>query len=108
MLTPDGKSSFIKASTVFGVGFTMSIRRLCVRISNCSRESLYLCVARMIVYRLRSVGNGIGPEIVAPVLFAVSTILSADWSKIRCSYAFKRIRIYSYAIYFTSFVYFEK
>ena len=46
----------------------MSIRRLCVRISNCSRESLYLCVARMIVYKLRSVGNGIGPDTPAPVL----------------------------------------
>ena len=42
MSTPDGKSKRINESTVCGVGLTMSIRRLCVRISNCSRESLYL------------------------------------------------------------------
>ena len=29
-------------STVFGVGWWMSISRLCVRISKCSRESLSL------------------------------------------------------------------
>ena len=33
-------------STAFGVGSTMSMRRLCVRISKCSRLSLYLCVIR--------------------------------------------------------------
>ncbi len=76
--TPDGKSRRINASTVFGVGLTISIRRLCVRISNCSRESLYLCTARRIVYTDFSVGNGIGPETPAPDLLAVSTILSAD------------------------------
>ena len=41
----------------------MSIKRLCVRISNCSRESLYLCGERITVYNVRSVGKGIGPEI---------------------------------------------
>ena len=78
MSTPDGKSNFINASTVFGVGLTMSIKRLCVRISNCSRESLYLCVARITVNNERSVGNGIGPDTSAPVRCAVSTILAAD------------------------------
>ena len=42
MFTSAGKSRRIKESTAFGVGSTMSIRRLCVRISKCSRESLYL------------------------------------------------------------------
>ena len=40
--TPAGSSRFIRASTVFWVGFMMSIRRLWVRRSNCSRLSLYL------------------------------------------------------------------
>src|SRR5262249_305235 len=35
--TPAARSSFIRASTVCGVGSTMSSSRLCVRISNCSR-----------------------------------------------------------------------
>lgn len=78
MSTPDGKSNFINASTVFGVGLTISTRRLCVRISNCSRESLYLCGERITVNSERSVGNGTGPETSAPVRFAVSTILLAD------------------------------
>jgi len=78
MSTPDGKSNLINESTVCGVGLMMSIRRLCVRISNCSRESLYLCTARRIVYTVFSVGNGIGPETLAPERFAVSTIFSAD------------------------------
>ena len=34
---------------VFGVGSTMSIRRLWIRISKCSRESLSLCGERMTV-----------------------------------------------------------
>jgi len=48
----------IKASTVFGVGSRMSISRLCVRISKCSRESLYLCGERMTQYTFFSVGSG--------------------------------------------------
>ncbi len=32
--TPAGKSNFIRASTVFSVGSTISINRKCVRISN--------------------------------------------------------------------------
>src|SRR6185503_4584476 len=38
--TPAGRSSFISASTVCCVGSRMSIRRLCVRISNASRDFL--------------------------------------------------------------------
>ena len=43
MSTPAGRwSSRWSESTVFGVGCRMSISRLCVRISKCSRESLSL------------------------------------------------------------------
>ena len=42
MSTPAGRSRRWSASTVFGVGEWMSISRLCVRISKCSRESLSL------------------------------------------------------------------
>src|SRR5206468_3776301 len=40
--TPAGRSSRISWSIVFGVGLRMSMRRLCVRTSKCSRESLSL------------------------------------------------------------------
>src|SRR5699024_12719436 len=76
--TPDGKSNIVNASTVFGFGFKISTKRLCVRISNCSRESLYICGERITVNTSRSVGKGTGPAIVAPVLSAVSTIFCAD------------------------------
>src|SRR5439155_17842678 len=42
MSTPAGRSSRMSESTVFGVGEWMSISRLCVRTSKCSRESLSL------------------------------------------------------------------
>ena len=42
MSTPAGRSRRISESTVFGVGLWMSISRLCVRTSKCSRESLSL------------------------------------------------------------------
>ena len=42
MSTPAGRSSRISESTVFGVGEWMSMSRLCVRTSKCSRESLSL------------------------------------------------------------------
>src|SRR5690554_816873 len=42
MLTSAGRSRRISESTAFGVGSTMSIRRLWVRFSKCSRLSLYL------------------------------------------------------------------
>src|SRR3954447_6620694 len=47
MSTPAGRSSRISESTVFGVGSMMSMRRLWVRISKCSRLSLYLWGERM-------------------------------------------------------------
>src|SRR3954452_10540352 len=43
MSTPAGRPSRMSESTVFGVGSMMSMRRLWVRISKCSRLSLYLC-----------------------------------------------------------------
>src|SRR5712691_7014984 len=73
----------------------MSIRRLCVRISNCSRDFLSTCGDRSTVQRLMVVGKGIGPATSAPVRLAVSTISRVDWSRIRWSYAFKRMRILS-------------
>src|SRR5262249_42751050 len=80
MSPPAGRSSRMSESTVFGVGSMMSIRRLCVRISKCSRESLYLCGERMTQKRLISVGSGTGPATCAPVRVTVSTILRADES----------------------------
>src|SRR5215218_731399 len=48
MSTPAGRwSRRWSESTVFGVGWRMSISRLCVRISKCSRESLSLNGLRM-------------------------------------------------------------
>ena len=47
MSTPAGRSSRMSESTVFGVGSRMSMSRLWVRISKCSRLSLYLCGERM-------------------------------------------------------------
>src|SRR3954471_23006842 len=49
--TPAGSSSFISASTVWLVGSKMSSSRLCVRISNCSRDFLSTCGERFTVYR---------------------------------------------------------
>ena len=50
----------MRESTVLEEGSRMSMRRLWVRISNSSRESLSLCGERMTQYRLRSVGDGAG------------------------------------------------
>src|SRR5882762_3255346 len=71
----------------------MSIRRLCVRISKCSRESLSLNGERITQYTFFSVGSGTGPETVAPVRVAVSTISFAADSMAEVSYAFRRMRI---------------
>jgi len=75
----------MSASTVCGVGSKMSIRRLWVRISNCSRDFLSTCGDRRTVQRFRSVGSGIGPASRAPVRRAVSTISLVDWSSTRWS-----------------------
>src|SRR5947209_9356914 len=75
MSTPAGRwSSRWSESTVFGAGWWISISRLCVRISKCSRESLSLNGERITQYTFFSVGRGTGPETVAPVRVAVSTI----------------------------------
>jgi len=44
--TPAGRSRFMSLSTVAAVGAVMSTRRECVRVSNCSRESLLTCGER--------------------------------------------------------------
>src|ERR1700756_2966840 len=76
----------------------MSISRLCVRISKCSRESLYLCGERMTQYTFFSVGSGTGPATRAPVRVTVSTIFRAELSMTSWSYAFSRMRIFCPAI----------
>src|SRR5580692_8086588 len=75
----------------------MSISRLCVRISKCSRESLSLKGERITQYTFFSVGSGTGPETVAPVRVAVSTISFAADSIAEVSYAFRRMRILFWA-----------
>jgi hypothetical protein len=62
MSTPDGKLRFVSASMVFWDGLMISINRLCVRISNCSREFLNMNDERLTVYFLISVGSGTGPN----------------------------------------------
>src|SRR5258708_5656695 len=81
MFTPLGSERRISASTTLGLGSRMSMLRLCVRISNCSRESLSMNGPRITVYLLISVGSGMGPAIDALVRRAVSTILSAAESR---------------------------
>src|ERR1700730_18332502 len=76
--TPAGRFNRVRASTVLLVGSIISIRRLCVRISNCSRASLSMNGERITVYLSISVGSGTGPETRAPVCCAVSTICIAD------------------------------
>src|SRR3954447_13816758 len=92
--TPAARSSFISASTVCGVGSTMSRRRLWVRISNCSRLFLSTCGERLTVNFSMRVGSGMGPRTWAPVRFAVFTISRVDVSRIRWSNALRRMRIF--------------
>src|SRR5659263_633075 len=61
MSTPAGRSRRISESTVFGVGPRMSMSRLCVRISKCSRLSLSLCGDLITQYTCLSVGRGSAP-----------------------------------------------
>src|SRR5450756_201099 len=98
MLTSAGRSRRINESTALGVGSTMSIRRLWVRISNCSRLSLYLCGERITTKTFFSVGSGTGPTTVAPARVTVSTILRAELSMTSWSYDFSRMRIFCPAI----------
>src|SRR5215470_8105214 len=99
MSTPAGRSRRISESTVFGVGSMMSISRLCVRISKCSRESLYLCGERMTQYTFFSVGSGTGPATRAPVRVTVSTIFRAELSMTSWSYALSLMRIFCPAMW---------
>src|SRR6266446_3769962 len=92
--TPAARSSFINASTVCGVGSTISSRRLCVRISNCSRLFLSMCGERLTVNFSILVGNGMGPRTCAPVRLAVATISRVELSRMRWSNAFNRMRIF--------------
>src|SRR5690606_12348463 len=65
--TPAGSTSFISASTVLALGFVISSRRLCVRLSNCSRDFLSMWGPRRTVHFDISVGSGMGPRTPAPV-----------------------------------------
>src|ERR1700709_921741 len=76
----------------------MSIRRLCVRISNWSWESLSLKGDFTTAYTFFSGGRGTGPETVAPVRVAVSTISLAAVSMADESYALRRMRILFWAM----------
>src|SRR5438445_7703481 len=71
----------------------MSIRRLCVFSSNCSRLFLSMCGLRSTVHSCRLVGRGMGPETCAPVFSAVRTMSAAAWSISAWSNALRRIRI---------------
>src|SRR5664279_3590746 len=72
MLTSAGRSRRISESTALGVGSMMSMSRLWVRFSKCSRLSLYLWGERV----------------------TVSTILRADESMTSWSYDLSRMRIF--------------
>src|SRR3954471_6842936 len=82
----------------------MSMTRLCVRISNCSRDFLSICGLRNTVYRSIRVGMGMGPHTRALVRLACSTISFADASSARWSYASIRILIRSPVICSRSYV----
>jgi len=74
MSTPEARSNFIRASTVCGVGSKISISLLCVLVSNCSLLFLSMCGDLRTVYLSIFVGSGMGPLMLAPVLFTVFTI----------------------------------
>jgi len=54
------------------------MRRLWVRISNCSRDFLLTCGDLRTQNFSILVGNGMGPATLAPLLFVVATIFAAD------------------------------
>src|ERR1700730_13386131 len=59
--TPGGKLiPLLRASMVLPVGCRISMSRLCVRISNCSRDFLSMCGQRSTVKRSMRVGSGMG------------------------------------------------
>ena len=59
--TPAGRVRVFNASIVLPVGFKISMRRLCVRISNCSRDLRSMFGERKTVNFSQLVGRGIGP-----------------------------------------------
>src|SRR2546428_1060047 len=71
----------------------MSISRLWVFSSNCSRLFLSMCGLRSTVHSCRFVGSGMGPDTCAPVFSAVRTMSAAAWSMSAWSNALRRIRI---------------
>jgi len=83
--TPAGKFKLVSALIVRGVGFIISIMRLCTRISNCSRAFLCTKLERFTVYLWVSVGKGTGPTTSAPFRTAVSTICFTELSIIFAS-----------------------
>src|SRR5213082_3349936 len=91
--TPAGRSSLVSASIVCERESRMSISRLCVFSSNCSRLFLSMCGLRSTVHSCRLVGSGIGPETWAPVFSAVRTMSAAAWSISAWSNALRRMRI---------------
>src|SRR3989344_4003809 len=101
IFTPDGSDRLVSASTSLPDGFTMSTRRLCARISNCSRAFLCTNAPRFTVYLRISVGSGTGPCTVASNRAAVSIIWRTDASRILCSYARTRMRSFATSVFFT-------
>src|SRR5437762_6628173 len=91
--TPAGRSSLVSASIVCERESRMSIKRLCVFSSNCSRLFLSMCGLRSTVHSCRLVGSGMGPETWAPVFSAVRTMSAAAWSISAWSNALRRMRI---------------
>src|SRR5688572_2604636 len=71
----------------------MSITRLCVFNSNCSRDFLSTCGERRTVHRCVFVGSGMGPDTCAPVFSAVRTMSADAWSITAWSNALSRMRI---------------
>ena len=96
--TPAGIFTDWRSSSVFGVGSITSIRRLWRRISNCSRASLLTKVERLSVIFSIFVGSGTGPTTIAPLSFAVVTILVTASSTSLCSKALIIIRIFPRAL----------
>src|SRR5213076_649709 len=91
--TPAGRSSLVSASIVCERESRMSISRLCVFSSNCSRLFLSMCGLRSTVHSCRLVGSGMGPETWAQVFSAVRTMSAAAWSISAWSNALRRMRI---------------
>lgn len=87
MSTPAGKFKLVRASITFGFGLKMSINRLCVRISYCSRASLCTNEDRFTVYFRMAVGRGTGPTNSHPCLSTVSIICLQEASMTLWSYA---------------------